>query len=177
LPVCKSNNVNQRVRVCARQSKQQENTAISKPHPTSETGSMAVVTKHNSKSVSSSDKAKPAWYVHHLPSTTPCSCPFQRCWPGSRVRRRLTRFWSSLTERGLSGVKEGSSRLDNWLSEPPSITDKIAFHLPGRRTLPHKPTNAGLSNLDITGAPNRDRTPDEPLDMRSISINLKYCDY
>ena len=55
LPVCKSKS----------QSKQQENTANSKPpkaHPTSETASMAVVTKQKFNSVSSG-KAKPAWYV------------------------------------------------------------------------------------------------------------------
>lgn len=65
--------------------------------------------------------------------------------------------------------------MDNWLSEPPSITEKIAFHLPGRRTLPPKSTSAGLGNLDGTGAPNWARTPEQQWIVKSVSINLKYC--
>jgi len=93
----------------------------------------------------------------------------------SRLWRLLTQFYRSLLTE-LSGVQEGSSRLDNWLSEPPSITDKIAFDLPGRRP-PHKPTNARLGNLDNTSAPNWARTPDQQWNMGPISINLKYRDY
>lgn len=65
--------------------------------------------------------------------------------------------------------------MDNWLNEPPSITDKIAFHLPGRRTLlPHKSTSAGLGNLDGTNAPNWARTPEQQWNVKSVSINPQY---
>ena len=77
----------------------------------------------------------------------------------------------------MSGVEEGSSRLNNWLSEPPLITDLIALHLPSRRTLLQKSTNAGLGNLDNASAPNWARTPDQQWNMESISISLEYCDY
>lgn len=64
--------------------------------------------------------------------------------------------------------------MDNWLNEPPSITDKITFHLPGRRALPHKSTGAGLGNLDGTSAPNWARTPEQQWNVKSVSINLKF---
>jgi len=136
---------------------------------------MAVVTKNKFTNVSSG-KAKPAWYVYYLISMTPCSCPLPVLAWVSRAAA-LTRLCSSLTERCLSGVEEGSSRLDNWLSESPLITDLIAFHLPSRRTLPQKSTNAGLGKLDNTNAPNWARTPDQQWNMGPISINLKYRDY
>lgn len=67
-----------------------------------------------------------------------------------------------------------TTNLDNWLREPSSITEKIAFDLPGRRTTTYPSvTKVGLGSLDNSKWPNWTREPDQRL--KSMSFNLEYA--